>query len=327
MDYIRIESIVSPVNKFLAQKGTQIGFQNKLYAVGDICRLAELEWDRPLNANPDTDYWKALFFSAVLQHSVSDCSVVVGAPHSLVDVFSSKVLHGLSGRHELLLPDGTVRILNIHEATVMSECAAHALAFTKELGLHSLVISVGFGTVELGAATEEGIIEKSLASINFGLHQAAPFFRNELRSLGYDNPLIRDDQYFYWDKILQRVVDKDENLLLNYNNKVWEAVDLTNAADNALKKYSEALVKHISNYFKKFDTKMPVVVTGGGIRYSAVSSKIEEYLKSIKYTSSIANEETSLISAAVGYKYVAKELYGNKGVGIDIGNHSVVTIR
>ena len=77
MDYIRIESIVSPVNKFLAQKGTQIGFQNKLYAVGDICRLAELEWDRPLNANPDTDYWKALFFSAVLQHSVSDCNCFI----------------------------------------------------------------------------------------------------------------------------------------------------------------------------------------------------------------------------------------------------------
>jgi hypothetical protein len=327
MDYTRIESIVSPVDKFLPQKGTQIGFHDKRYAIGELCRLAELEWDRPLNSTPSTDHWKALFFAAILNHSVSDCSVVVGAPHSLVEVFSSEIKEGLTGKHELFLPDNTVRVVTINKAVVMSECAGHALAFTKELGVHSLVISIGFGTVELGAATEEGIIEKSLASINFGLHQAVPFFRNELRALGYDNPMIRDDQFFYWDKIIQRVVDRDENLLLNYNGKVWEAVDLALAAENALKKYAESLVKHIANYFKKFDTKMPVVVTGGGVRYSAVASKMEEFLKSIKYTCSIANEETSLISAAVGYKYVAKELFGAKGVGIDIGNHSVVTIK
>jgi hypothetical protein len=324
VDYLRIESIVSSVPKFLTHKGTQVGFNNAIYAVGDICRKAELEWERPLNATPSSEYWQALFFSSLLEHSISDCCVVVGAPHSLVDVFSSQVP---KGRHEISLPDGTIRVVNINDVTVLSECAAHALAFTNQLGIHSLVISVGFGTIELGAATSEGIIEKSLASINYGLHQAVPFFRNELRALGYDNLAIRDDQYFYWDKLLQRIVDKDEQLLLNYNNQVWEARDLLSAANSALSQYAQSLVKHVSNYFKRFDTKIPVVVTGGGTRYSAVASELQNFFKKMKYNCEIVNDDTSLISAAVGYQFVANEIYGNKGIRIDIGNNSVVTLK
>ncbi|MBX9837037.1 MAG: hypothetical protein K2X69_01855 [Silvanigrellaceae bacterium] len=324
MDYLRIESIVSNVPKFLAHKGTQVGFNNNFYAVGDICRKAELDWDRPLNATPSSEFWQALFFSSLLEHKVSECSVVVGAPHSLVDVFSAEVP---KGKFEISLPDGTIRLININDVTVISECAAHALAFTNQLGIHSLVLSVGFGTIELGAATSEGIIDKSLASINFGLHQAVPYFRNELRALGYDNPLIRDDQYFHWDKLLQRIIDNDEQLILNYNKKTWEAQDLLPAANKALSDYSQNLVKHVENYFKRFDTKMPVVVTGGGTRYVAVANELQNFFKKIKYNCQIANDDTSLISAAVGYQYVANELYGNKGIGIDIGNNSVVTLK
>ena len=323
MNFAKIESIVSKVDKFLAHKGSQVGFKQNFFAVGDICRKAELEWDRPLNASPASEHWQALFFAALLKHNASECNIVVGAPYFLVDRFKNELP---KGKFEISLPDNTIRLININEISVMPECAAHALAFTQQLGTHSLVISVGFGTVELGAATSEGIIDKSLASINFGLHQAVPFFRNELRAIGYDNPLIRDDQFFYWDLLLQRVAEQDETLLLNYNNKVWEAIDLKVAMDNALNKYADNLVKQIANYFKKFDTKMPIVATGGGVRHKIVAHKLEEFFKSIKYNCSIANDETSLLSAAVGYQYVARELYGNKGIGIDIGNHSVVTL-
>lgn len=322
-NFAKIDSIVSKVDKFLTHRGFQVSFNSKFFAVGDICKRAELDWDRPLNASPASEYWQALFFSALLQHNISECKVVVGSPFFLVDRFTSELP---KGKYEISLPDGTTRVINIIEISCMPECAAHALAFTQQLGIHSLVISVGFGTVELGAATSEGIIEKSLSSINFGLHQAVPYFRNELRALGFDVPFIRDDQYFYWDSLLQRVAENDQTLSLNSNDKIWEAIDLKPAMENALNKYSDNLVKQITSYFKKFDTKMQIIATGGGVKHKIVANKLNEFFKSIKYNFVVANEETSLLSAAVGYKFVANELYGNKSIGIDIGNHSVITI-
>lgn len=322
-NYAKIDSIVSNIDKFLSHKGFQVKFNDKFFAVGDICKKAELDWERPLNASPATEYWQALFYSALLQHNATDCNIVVGCPYFMLDRFSAELP---KGKHEISLPDGTTRVININKIHCMPECAAHALAFAQQLGTHSLVISVGFGTVELGAATSEGIIDKSLASINYGMHQAAPLFRNELRALGFDNPSIRDDQYFYWDSLLQRVAENDPSLSLNCNDKIWEATDLKPAAEKALNKYSDNLVKQISSYFKKFDTKMQIIATGGGVKHKIVANKLSEFFKSIKYNFVVANEETSLLSAAVGYQYVAKTFYGNKAIGIDIGNHSVITI-
>ena len=324
MNYQRITSMVAEIPKFLPHQGTQIGIEDKIYAVGDICLLGGgMDWDRPLNATPDTHYWRALYFAALAHHNKDECSVVVGAPHDLVKTFTGKVP---TGKFTLLLPNEGSKTVNILNATVVPEGGMHAIAFSEMIEDECIVISNGFGTIEFGASTSDGVIDNSLFSLNYGVHQIVYPFLANLKSIGYDNPQIRPDQFFYWDKIIQRVVDRDENIVLNYNRVQLMLEDLIDPVEQALITYANNLIPRAKPYFSRFTEKMKVIITGGGINYPHIKEQLGNLIKDLKFDVYAATKEESTISGAKGAKIIAEEIYGKKGIGIDIGNNSVITI-
>jgi hypothetical protein len=324
MDYHKITSMVAEIPKFLPHQGTQIGIENKIYAVGDICLLGGgMDWDRPLNATPDTHYWRALYFAALAQHNKSDCSVVVGAPYDLVQNFTNKVP---TGNFTLLLPQNESKKITVECATVVPEGGMHAIAFSEMIDSECIVISNGFGTIEFGAATSEGVLDNSLYSLNYGVYKIIDPFLANLKAIGYDNPDIRADQFFYWDKIIQQVVDRDENIVLNYNKVQLMLEDLIEPVDKALTQYANNLVLRARPYFNRFTHKMKVIITGGGINHPPIKDKLGNLISDMKFEVYAATKDESTISGAKGAKIIAEEIYGKKGIGIDIGNNSVITI-
>lgn len=324
MDYCKITSMVAEIPKFLPHQGSQIGIEDKIYAVGDLCLLGGgMDWDRPINATPDTHYWRALYFAALAQHNKSECSVVVGAPNNLVANFTGKVP---KGDFTLLLPHEESKKIRVDAVTVVPEGGMHAIAFSEMIDSECIVISNGFGTIEFGAATSEGVLDNSLFSLNYGVHMVIDPFLANLKSIGYDNPNIRADQYFYWDKIIQQVVDRDENIVLNYNKVQLMLEDLIEPVDKALNQYANNLVLRAKPYFNRFTHKMKVIITGGGINHPQIREKLGSLISDLKFDVYAAKKEESTISGAKGAKIIAEEIYGKKGIGIDIGNNSVITI-
>ncbi len=326
LDYLKFPSVVARLPQFRDHSGYQIAIDKEHYAVGQICLDHRLDWERPINARPDSDIWKVLFYNGVAQHPSDELSVVVGAPFSQINAEFRQAIP--TGEVTIKLPNGVARRKFIKEVAVAPECAAHALAFRKAYKRSALVMSLGFGTVELGATEEKGgVIPESLHSITYGLHHCAPKLRAELKKIGYDPTYIRDNQYHYFDELLKQIVEGDEQLVLRRENKVpLEVGDLKPIADQVLKEYAEALISQLKKYLSSFDRKMPLILTGGGTMYKLLVQSLKTYLTSQKYDVLVAEEELSILSAAIGYHIIAREMFGDEGVGIDVGNNTVITI-
>lgn len=326
VDYLKFPSVVARVPEFRPHAGYQIALDHEHYAVGQICLDHRLDWERPINARPDNDIWRALFLNGISQHSINELCVVVGAPQSQIDEDFKRRIP--TGQVEISMPGGIKRTKFVREVAVVPECAGHALAFHKAYQKSALVISLGFGTVELGATEPKGgVIPESLHSITYGLHHCAPKLRQELKKLGYDPTFIRDNQYHYFDDLLRQIVELDEQLCLRRENKEpLEATDLIHIAERVLDEYADSLIQQLKKYLASFDRKITVVLTGGGTMYKRLVDKLKDFLNSQKYEVICANEELSILSAALGYHLIAQELFGARGVGIDVGNNSVITI-
>jgi hypothetical protein len=311
------------VDGFLADKGVQFVHNDRRVAVGAICMRHSLEWRRPINLTPTDPYWQDLYFAALLEQGAGTLSVVTGCPHSMLGSFRGCIP---KGKFTFQTRDGR-REIEVLNASVMPECAGHALAFSRAFKGECIVVSLGFGTVELGASNEEGIIDRSLDSVTYGLHHCSSPMRAVLEQKGVDCSHARLDQHFYFDDVLRRAYVKDENL--NFINRNGQTLDYSHfhaAVIDILERYARDLVPRIRQYFQRFSDRMPVVITGGGVNYGPVRDILLDMFQKMRYTATVAPQDVSLVSAATGYKIAAEAKYGH-GVpvaGIDIGNHNCV---
>lgn len=332
----QIESVVAFIDNFLENDCFQFGwYEGKdliRCVVGKDVYEASLPWERPINTTPDTKVWKALFIASLIKYGAQNICVAVGHPFSLTNKFQDLEI----GKLRVVLPEnGAEKTLNINVSEIMPvpECLAHALAYKQKLDSACLVISLGFGTVELGYADKQGIVHKNrLQSITYGLHQAANAFRLKVREIGYDDPSTRNrDQFHVFDNILQRVVDESEGkstptLNLIGADRSFKSNDLIDAANESLKEYGAKLSKRIVDYIKDQDLKdeMKVILTGGGVNYTILKDLIKEALAPFGYSILIADKDTAKKSAAIGLNIIANNIFeGQTFLGVDIGNHSV----
>jgi hypothetical protein len=284
------------------------------------------DWERPINATPDSWVWRALFAQGLSMQHKADFSVVVGAPKFLVNQDFKALIP--TGPIELILPGGIKRTKIIHEVRLVAECAGHAIAFRKLKGFSALVCSLGFGTVELGACDDNNnVIPESLESITYGLHHVAPMFRERLKRLHYERPEVKSEQFHFFDQILKDLYNDDPTFALRRHkmDPLYRS-DVLPVANEVIELYAERLIDHISNYFTSFDRRLPVILTGGGTMYPILIDRLTSFLERQAYEVHIADEQISVLSAAIGYTSIANDLYGEDGVGIDIGNNTVISI-
>lgn len=325
-------SVVSTKAEFTNNKGIEFRVGDKTYCVGGLA-MKQRDWVRPLNAKPDEAEWQALLYSALLQIPGREFGIVLGCPHKLRTVFADRLP---IGEISLELPNGSFEKKTITKISVVPECAGHALAYKEFLANYEsvIVISVGYGTVEVGAADSGGVIQDSLHSLECGLHLVSSKLQSELFQLGHERTDITEKQIHHWDEILKQIVDGSEDLVIRRRGQTpLTHSDLRSLSDQLLRSYTERLIYELSSYFEqRYHQRHPVVLTGGGVLHPIVRETLTGYLESQKYeVLETPPRELLLSSAALGYKSLADHLYKDlsktvRRVGIDIGNNTLVAV-
>lgn len=344
MSIAEIKSMVAFVPAFLQNRCLQFGFHDsdgvlhRVVVGEDVNRIGIRNWERPINVSPRNPIWQALFLAPLVKEGQSQYKVAVTYPYSLRNEFEA---FKPSGRIKLVLPDyqggeltKTISLLDVWE---VPEAYAHATAYHKVLKRDCVVISVGFGTIEMGMVDSTAqVFEPRLDSATYGLHKAAVPFRGELQKLGYDDSEIRKkDQDHVFDGILARVVDEIEgkpvsspvNLIVR--GGALTSKDLGDAARRVLTSYANEMASRISDYVEKqsYTANIDFVITGGGVNYPIVVDKIKETLAKYNLKNvTIATKEAAKYSAAIGITEIANRVCGNdpSAIGIDVGNNSVL---
>lgn len=344
MNIVGIESCVAFVDEFLPHTCFQFGFQDngKTYrcVVGKDAIEAKLKWSRPINAKPTDPIWRALLYGSLLKMKHPKYYLTVGHPQSMSHFFTEKFLP--SGNIKMIVPDGYMnkeertKSISINDIMPVGECYAHAYAYKKILNRGCIVISLGFGTIELGAVSTEGsVIKGSAESFTYGLHKASIIFRKKLITLGFENPDVRDrDQYHVFDNYLRRVVDESEGIETGENpinlmieGKGLLAKDMLSVANESLIEYSRELCRRVVDYVitQNFGSTLEVVLTGGGTNYSLLIDAIKDSFKPYNIEVSVGDRKLARESGAVGLRIISDEVYeGVPAYGIDVGHHNTL---
>lgn len=326
ISYLKMPSVVSKAEGFRAEDCYQLQLNGEHYVLGEFALRHLNSWERPINATPESWVWRALFAQGLSLQPRTDFSVVVGAPKFLANQRFKELIK--PGPIEITLPNGVRRTKIIHDIKVVPECAGHAIAFRKIKGFAALVCSLGFGTVELGACDDNcTVIPESLDSITYGLHHVAPVFRDRLKLLGYERPEVKSHQFHFFDQILKDLYNDDPSFILRrHNADPLYRSDILPVANEVLEEYAENLIGHIRRYFTSFDYKIPVILTGGGTMYPVLVDRLTAFFERQAYEVHVADDQLSVLSAAIGYSSIAHDIFGEDSVGIDIGNNTVISI-
>lgn len=343
MSIAEIKSMVAFIPSFLPNRCLQFGFYDadgtihRVVVGEDVNRIGIKGWERPINVSPRDKIWQALFLAPLVKEGKGQYKVAVTYPYSLKSEFEA---YKPSGRIKIVVPDyqgGEItKNLSLLEVWEIPEAYAHATAYHKVLKKDCVVISVGFGTLELGMVDSTAqVFEPRLASVTYGLHKAAAPFRQELKKLGYDDSEIRiKDQDHVFDAILARVVDEAEgrpvppvNLIVR--GGALTAKDLIEPANRVLTSYANSLAPHIADYVEtqNYTSAIEFVITGGGINYPIIVDKIKETLATYNLKNvTVATKDAAKYSAAIGITEIALRVYGDdpNAIGIDVGNNSVL---
>lgn len=345
MSISEVKSMVATVSSFQTVRCFQFGFydsKNTVHRVvvgEDVTRLGLKNWERPINVSPKDPIWMALFLAPLIKAGRHEYKVAVTYPYSLKSEFEQ---YGPQGKIRVILPDyenggETTKTISLLEVAEIPEAYAHATAYHNYLARDCVVISIGFGTIEMGMVDKSAqIFEPRLSSVTFGLHKAAAPFRTELKKLGYDDSDARiKDQDHIYDGILQRVIDEAEgkeggepvNLIVR--GGALTKKDLIEPAKQVLDNYASALVPHIKDYIESqnYTSNIDIVLTGGGVNYPVLVDRIKAALAQYNLKNvTVATKEAAKYSAALGITTIAQKLFDESpyAMGIDVGNNSVL---
>lgn len=344
MSILEIKSIVSFVDKFENNRCLQFGFVDsdgeiKRVVIGqDVLTMGHKGWERPINTTPSSAIWKALFYAPLVLGGRKRYNVVYSYPYSMKASFINEELRG---PHKLILPDDAGnevhKVISIDECVAVPEAYAHAYAFRDLLKRECVVISIGFGTLELGMVDRTSkIYEPRMASHRYGLHKVAKPFRDKLNQLQFDDSNIRQtNQDHFFDDIMSRVMDEAEgkevksrvNLVIRGGS--LNAESLKNAAESVLKDYAKSVCQHVADYveLQNYTSDIDFVITGGGVNYSILVDAVKATLARYGFGNvTVASKAQAKYSAAVGLSNIAAKLFENdaSAIGIDVGNNSVI---
>lgn len=344
MSLFDLKSLVSFVDRFESNRCLQFGFvdaegRTHRAVVGqDVLTMGLKNWERPINATPGSPIWRALFYAPLVLSGRKRYNVVFSYPHSMKAAFTEV---DLRGSHKLIIPDdngGEVhKTISIDECIAVPEAYAHAYAYRDMLKRECVVISIGFGTLELGMVDRTSkIYEPRLASHRYGLHKVAKPFRDRLVQMQFDDSDIRQsNQEHFFDDILARVYDENEGR--DIKNKVnlvvrggsLRAPDLKDASEAVLRDYAAEVCKHIADYVEaqRYTGEIDFVITGGGVNYSLLVEAVRNLLARYGFANvTIATKTQAKFSAAVGLSSICSRLFegDSSALGIDVGNNSVI---
>ena len=308
--------------------GLRIKKEDKWYIVGNLAKKGGINPHRITNTSPEEDVYELLFKSALITLDgkvEKPVSITIGFPYTTYNAYKAAAEHFLNKKHFLVEFD--TKTFNISGSTnkslydidtfeVIPEIVGCIIGLKKVLADKApgnfIAISLGFGTMEGGLATEDGLVHRTTFSTH-GIQYVIDNLGRELNKSHYiqmKNPHQLDDAMVKGSIFINK-----------------KRVDLRALRKMLLEQYYKEVVmpsfrKHFTD--QDLENVEKIYLMGGGAFYpELVDAFSASFNDSIPVE--IAPEPEKL--ASIGYLYnsyrISNKSY-TRSVGIDIGNSSTV---
>ena len=308
--------------------GIRIKHDNNWFMVGNLAKKGGINPQRVINAAPTEMSYELLFKAAMVNlvgQIQSPYCITTGFPLSAYNAFKQPAEAFLNRKHFLIEYDtrtfntaGELQrtTFDLDTFEVIPEIVGAIIGLKKILHYKApsnfIIISLGFGTIEGGMISEDGLINRTCFS-SHGLHYAVGNLQKELSKKFYlemKNVHQLDDSFMKGSIVVNRkrtdIKDIRKNILQQYYREVISPLIRTYLTD------------------ADFESCEKIYLVGGGSLYPELFDAFsEEFAEALPVE--IAPEPEKL--ASIGYLYNSLRISGQfpaRCAGIDIGNSSTV---
>lgn len=308
--------------------GLKIKKDDTWYLVGNLAKRGGINPGRITNASPMEDDYEILFKAAminVVDKLQQPLSITVGFPFSTYNIYKASAEQFLAKRHFLMEYDtqtyntkGSIKkaMMDIEKFEVIPEIVGGIIGLKKTIGDPNLdnfiAVSFGFGTIEGGMATGNGLIHRTC----FSSHGIKYAINNLARELNKKYYLDMKNEHQLDDAFMKGSI---------FTNR--KRIDLKDVKKEVLTQYYKEVVSPLlRNYFTDQDLEncARIYLMGGGAHYRELTDAfMEEFRDFIPVE--IAPSPENLIS--LGYLYNSLRISDEKqqrSVGVDLGNASSI---
>lgn len=315
-----------PVTANSLLNGIRIKHEDTWYLVGQACRNMGRNPHRLVNASPDEIDYQVLLHAALLLSTTNvteRINLSMGFPYSTYNIYRGMAEKMLAKNKTITLEfdtatykkDGLLdkKIIEIENFEIIPELAACVIGLKKHYRIteeNFLIISLGFGTTEIGVVTPEGLNKRTVISVP-GIVRCIKNLRDELERdyfIGFMTDHQLDDSFI------------KGSLIMNRQN-----VDISGLRSNILKSFykeyiSDTLRSMISD--RDFERIEKIYVCGGAIHYADLQNAFKQEFEKLVPVEFVKEPDTL---ASIGYYYNSIKIansFGDTSVGIDLGNSS-----
>jgi hypothetical protein len=304
--------------------GLKIKKDETWYLVGNMARRNAINAGRIINAAPDEEDFDILFRAAmvnVLDKVQPPYTVTIGLPFSTFNAYKNEAQQYLSRRHFMIEHDTTTfnvkgglkkNTFEIDAFDVIPEIVGGIIGLKKTFGTNAsenfIAISFGFGTVEGGYVTSDGLVNRTC----FSSHGIRYVINNLTREL--------NNQYYLE---LKNEHQLDEAFL---NGSIFthrRRIDLKDIKRNLLNQYYKEVISPLMRqYFTDSDLEhcSKIYLLGGGANYLELTDAVATEFKGFIPVEVVPQPE---ITVSLGYLYNSLRVSDNnpaRCIGLDLGN-------
>jgi len=290
------------------------------YIIGELALSEGRNPHKAINNSVDELEYRLLSKAALLTASnyIKEPMVVTtGFPYSTINLNKTTAINYLNSLESVIYDsrpfggsDHIVQPININRVEVIPELIGGIIAMRRGEEKRSgnfFLVSIGYGTVEIGLSTDKGIIQRTEGTAS-GLRYAVDWAMRSMMKQYYIG--LRTEQQF-------DVAFQAGNIILNRKR-----IDLSDVRKQALNNYYHDVISPLMRNTwndDDFNRTNTIILIGGGAMYPELVDAFKQEFDSFANIE-VANEPQTVTSR--GYCIRSTDISGStaSAVGIDIGN-------
>src|SRR5664279_2878095 len=304
--------------------GLKIKKGDNWYLVGTLAQRSAINAGRIVNAAPSEEDFDILFRSAmatVIDKVEQPFTITIGFPLATYNAYKGAAQQYLGHRHFLIEYDSNTynvkggikkNTFEINNFDVIPEIVGGIIGLKKLLpadaGENFIAISFGFGTVEGGFASSEGLVHRTC----FSSHGIRYVIGNLVRELNTKYYLEMKNEHQMDEAFVKGSI---------FTNR--RRIDLKDYRQSLLRQYYKEVVSPLMRqHFTDADLEQcsKIYLLGGGANYTDLSDAVTEEFDGFIPVEVVPDPE---LVVSIGYLYNSLRVSDNnpsRSIGIDIGN-------
>lgn len=307
--------------------GLKIRQQDTDYIIGNLALSEGKNPHKAINSSPDERDYQLLMAASLLlatRKAEEPLNVTTGFPYSTYMINKQHAIEHISNIQHINFDsrpyggsNNQSKAVSINRVEVIPELIAATIGLRNTMNRSGnfFVVSLGYGTVEIGLSTDDGIVQRTQGSAN-GLRFAINWAKEHLMQKYYVG--LRTEHQI--DSVFQR-----GNITVQRKR-----IDISDIRRDALSHYYENVISPlIRNTWEDadFDRTDTMVLVGGGALYPELVQCFQDEFGSLM---NVEVSEDPASMASKGYCLRSSKLAPNNAssaVGIDVGNaHTNITV-